>query len=113
MITTLEKLPLRRIHFRVTFSNAAVEYSTASIVLSRERNAKRKTAYKTEGVMSHEKGRKPSATEGRTEKDGGTWFHPRKDALNLDNDVNTSVETREHSETRGLCLSDPPIDART
>ncbi|CAL1688401.1 unnamed protein product [Lasius platythorax] len=76
MITTLEKLPLRRIHFLVTFSNAAVEYSTASIVLSRERDAKRKTAYKTEGVMSHEKGRKPSATEGRTEEDEGTDVIP-------------------------------------
>jgi len=53
MITISEKLPPQEFHFRIIFSNAAAEYSTALEYrpFMRTRDAKRKTAYETEGVM--------------------------------------------------------------
>jgi len=59
--------------------------------LSRERDANRKTAYETEGVMPPQKRRKRGVTvkrgsgwETRDRTGRSTRFRPRKDALNLD-----------------------------
>lgn len=56
-MTISKKLPPQEFHFRTTFSNAAAEYSTALKYRSfmRTGDAKRKTAYETEGVMSYKK----------------------------------------------------------
>lgn len=53
---TISETP-QEFHFRIIFSNAAAEYSTALEYrpFMRTRDAKRKTAYETEGVMSYKK----------------------------------------------------------